>query len=53
MTTQVLALMLTVFVLGLFVGSNLSVILMCLLQVSAERLSSDTEMAPVSVSFDD
>ena len=49
MNAQTFASMLTIFVLGLFVGSNLGVMLMCLLQVSGSDSHFDSEMAPVLV----
>ena len=37
MNAQTFAAMLTIFVLGLFIGSNLGVMLICLLQVASPR----------------
>ena len=36
MTAQTFAAMLTMFVLGLFIGTNLGVLLMCLLQINRD-----------------
>jgi hypothetical protein len=46
--------MLTVFVIGLFIGSNLGVMLMCVFQISkrSERVDIEAEMASVPVSID-
>jgi Na+/H+ antiporter NhaA len=49
MNAQTFAAMLTIFVLGLFVGSNLGVMLMCLLQVSGKSSPIDGELATVAV----
>ncbi len=49
MNAQTFASMLTIFVLGLFVGSNLGVMLMCLLQVSGRDSSLNSELVTVSV----
>jgi hypothetical protein len=37
MTTQLFWIILAVFILGLFIGSNLGVMLMCLLRLSAQE----------------
>jgi hypothetical protein len=47
MSTQLFTALLTVFVLGLFFGTNLGVILICVLQAAGQRSRHDTEMVPV------
>ena len=53
MTSQMLTLMLVIFVLGLFIGSNLGIILMCLLQASAKNAPAKAELVHVPVRIDD
>ena len=53
MTSQMFTLMLVIFVLGLFVGSNLGVILMCLLQGFAKQAPAEAELVHVPVHIDD
>lgn len=52
MSIQMFAAALTVFVLGLFVGCNLGVVLMCILQTAKETMP-DAEMLAVSVRTDE
>jgi hypothetical protein len=49
MSNQLFALMLTVFVIGLFVGSNLGVLLMCLLHIAGTERSVKPEMTGMAV----
>ena len=49
MSTQVFSIMVAVFVLGLFIGSNLGVVLVCLLQVSKKDQTVSQELHPVPV----
>jgi hypothetical protein len=47
MTAQIFWLILGVFVLGLFVGSNLGILLICLLQASGEGASGQEDWLSV------
>ena len=49
MSSQILTALLVVFVLGLFVGTNLGVFVMCLLQMSKSDYADDGQRVPVSV----
>jgi hypothetical protein len=49
MSTQVFVWMVAVFVLGLFLGSNLGVVLMCLLQVAGGSSPANAELASIQV----
>ncbi len=49
MSNQLFTLILTVFVLGLFVGSNLGVFLMCLLHIAGTERSVKPEMTGMTV----
>jgi hypothetical protein len=49
MTTQIFALMLTVFVLGLFVGTNMGVLLICLMRMAGRNRVDEPEMAAVAL----
>lgn len=53
MSGQVFTSFLIVFVLGLFVGSNLGVVLMCLLQVAGRGESSDVDIVTVAVEIEE
>lgn len=53
MSAQLLTIMLTVFVLGLFVGSNLSVILMCLLQAASKNQPGDVDVMAVTIQVEE
>ena len=53
MSAQLFTVMLTVFVLGLFVGSNLGVILMCLLQMAGRDRVTDAELASFALQAED
>ena len=52
MTTQMLWIALGIFILGLFVGSNLGVLLMCVLQVAAAGRDPNEELTLSSVQVD-
>jgi hypothetical protein len=41
-----------VFVLGLFVGTNLGVILMCLLQFAGQSPQVNDELAPIEIGIE-
>ena len=49
MATQMLWIVFVVFVLGLFIGSNLGVMMMCLLYVAGQKRTQGAELASVSV----
>jgi hypothetical protein len=49
MTAHMFWIVLGVFVLGLFVGSNLGVMLMCLLRASEKSVAGSDELLPVMV----
>jgi hypothetical protein len=49
MTTQLFWIILGVFVLGLFVGSNLGVMLMCVLRTAGQDRVRDQKAVPVQV----
>jgi hypothetical protein len=49
MTTQLFWIIFGVFVLGLFVGSNLGVMLMCVLHAAGRDHALDEEVVPVTV----
>ena len=53
MTTQMFVQMTVIFVLGLFFGSNLGVMLMCLLQVAGDRSPGDAELASAQIPIKD
>ena len=53
MTTQMFVSMTVIFVLGLFFGSNLGVMLMCLLQVAGDRSPDNTELTGVQIPIKD
>ena len=53
MSTQVFMWMVAVFVLGLFLGSNLGVVLMCLLQVAGRSSPANAELASIRVQTKD
>ena len=54
MSAQTFAMILSVLVLGLFIGSNLGVMLMCIFQISkrSEPVDIEAEMVSVPVSID-
>ena len=52
MSTQMFTILTVVFVLGLFVGTNLGVILMCLLQLAGRHPQVDDELAPVEIGIE-
>jgi len=49
MTGQMFWVMFAIFVLGLFVGSNLGIMLLCVLRVAGQHADRDFEMAAVPV----
>jgi len=49
MTTQMFWIIFAVFVLGLFVGTNLGVMLMCVLHVAGERRAEHHDLSSVPV----
>jgi hypothetical protein len=49
MSTQLLAAMLTIFVLGLFFGTNLGIALVCVMQMAGRHADPKPELAPVVV----
>ena len=52
MTAQMLWIALAIFVLGLFLGSNLGVMLMCVLQVAGRKTDSDAEQVIASLQLE-
>ena len=52
MTAQLLWIALAIFVLGLFIGSNLGVMLMCVLQVAGRNTDSDVEQTISSLQLE-
>lgn len=52
MSAQMLWVILGVFVLGLFIGTNLGVMLLCLLQMSASSNLRNGELTPLPVQVD-
>jgi len=49
MTAQMFWVIFAVFVLGLFVGSNLGIMLLCVLRVAGQDAEKDFEMATLPV----
>lgn len=47
MSTQLFAAMLTIFVLGLFLGTNLGVALICVMQMAGRHNAPKSEPLPV------
>ena len=52
MSAQMFIVLTVVFVLGLFVGTNLGVVLMCLLQLAGRHPQIDDELAPIEVGIE-
>lgn len=52
MSTQLFAAMLTVFVLGLFLGTNLGIALLCVMQMAGRRSAPDSDLVPVVARVD-
>lgn len=48
-TTQILWIILVVFVLGLFIGTNLGVMLMCVLHLAGQKRTEGIEMAALAI----
>jgi hypothetical protein len=53
MTAQMFVSMTVIFVVGMFVGSNLGVMLMCLLQMAGDRSPANTELASAQIPIED
>ena len=52
MITQMFWIVLAIFVLGLFIGSNLGVMLMCVLAVGAKDTVTNEELVTVSANVE-
>ena len=53
MSAQMFTVLTVVFVLGLFVGTNLGVVLMCLMQLAGRHPRIDEELVPIEVRTED
>ena len=53
MSAQVFASLFTVFVLGLFIGTNLGVLLMCLMRMASPDPEPEGELAHMAVRLED
>jgi hypothetical protein len=53
MSAQLFVTITVVFVAGMFFGSNLGVLLMCLLQVAGDRSPANPELASVQIPIKD
>ena len=49
MTAQMLWIILAVFVLGLFIGTNLGIMTLCILQIAARDRSVQDTVMPISI----
>jgi hypothetical protein len=49
MSTQIFASLFTVLVIGLFIGTNLGVLLMCLMRMASPDTEPEAELAPSAV----
>jgi hypothetical protein len=49
MSAQMFTILTVMFVLGLFVGTNLGIVLMCLLQFAGGQPQVNDELAPVAI----
>ena len=49
MSSQVFASLFTVLVIGLFIGTNLGVLLMCLMRMASPDSEPEAELAPRSI----
>ena len=52
MSAQLFAAMLAIFVLGLFLGTNLGVALICIMQMAGRHSSPKSELLPVVAHVD-
>ena len=52
MDPQTFTLMVTVFVIGLFLGSNLAVLLMCILSMAKQSPVGEIELVPMPMPVD-
>ena len=52
MNAQMFTVLTVVFILGLFAGTNLGVILMCLMQLAGRHPQIDEQLAPIEVGID-
>jgi hypothetical protein len=53
MSSQIFASLLTVLVLGLFIGTNLGVLLMCLMRMASPDPEPEGELAHMAVRLED
>ena len=53
MSSQIFASLLTVLVLGLFIGTNLGVLLMCLMRMASPDPDPEAELAHMAVRLED
>ncbi|MFN2132586.1 MAG: hypothetical protein ACK2VD_18820 [Anaerolineae bacterium] len=53
MSGQILAWLVTVFVLGLFLGTNLGVLLMCLMRMASPDVEPEAEWSAVALHAED
>ena len=52
MSTQLFTAMLTVFVLGLFFGTNLGIALLCVMQMAGRQSAPSSDLVPVAARVD-
>ena len=52
MSTQLFAAMLTVFVLGLFLGTNLGIALLCVMQMAGRHADPSADLVAAVARFD-
>ena len=53
MSAQMFIVLTVIFVLGLFVGTNLGVILMCLMEVAGKHPQVDDQLSPIEIGVKD